>query len=151
MTLTTVHVIWGEEPGDRVEELRHFAEWMRAWAERPQDWNDNLLVLGDFNIDRLDDPLFEAFASTGLRPPEALNGVPRTVFDSDDKSHHYDQVAWFVDDPDEPLLRGLRPSGRAGTFDFLPHAFAGLERRDVSWRISDHYPLWVEFETEPAS
>lgn len=150
VTLTTVHVIWGQDPSDRVEELRHFAEWMRAWADRPQDWNDNLLVLGDFNIDRLDDPLFEAFSSTGLQPPQALNGVPRTVFDNDKSSHYYDQVAWFVDD-EEPLLRGLHPSGRSGSFDFLPHAFTELDRRDVSWRISDHYPLWVEFETEPAS
>ncbi len=153
VTLTTVHVIWGKDPRDRVAELRHFAEWMREWADRPQDWNDNLLVLGDFNLDRLDDPLFEAFASTGLRPPEELNGVPRTVFDNDKEHHHYDQVAWFVDDPEtspEPLLRGLVPTGRAGSFDFLPHAFEHLDRRDVSWRISDHYPLWAEFETSEA-
>ncbi len=154
VTLTTVHVIWGQDPSDRVAELEHFAWWMREWADRPQDWNDNLLVLGDFNLDRLDDPLFAAFRSTGLQPPEALNGVPRTVFDNDRESHHYDQVAWFVEDPEtaaEPLLRGLLPTGLSGTFDFLPHAFADLDRQDVSWRISDHYPLWVEFETEPAS
>jgi hypothetical protein len=29
----------------------------------------NLLALGDFNIDRIGDPLFEAFTSTGLTPP----------------------------------------------------------------------------------
>jgi hypothetical protein len=28
-------------------------------ADRPDDWNQNLLVLGDFNLDRMDDPLFE--------------------------------------------------------------------------------------------
>ncbi len=30
-------------------------------------------------------------------------------------------------------------------FDFLPRVFAGLTKEAVSWRISDHYPLWVEF------
>lgn len=39
---------------------------MRAWADRPKDWNGNRFVLGDFNLDRIGDPLFEAFIATGL-------------------------------------------------------------------------------------
>ena len=37
---------------------------------------------------------------------------------------------------------------RGGGFDFLPHVYAGtgLTRNSISYRISDHYPLWVEFE-----
>ena len=31
-----------------------------------------------------DDPLFQAFTSTGLRPPDGLNFVPRTIFDDPD-------------------------------------------------------------------
>jgi hypothetical protein len=34
---------------------------------------------------------------------------------------------------------------RAGSFDFIPHIMQGLTRTEISWRISDHYPLWVEF------
>ncbi|WP_181038655.1 hypothetical protein [Arthrobacter sp. ZGTC131] len=34
---------------------------------------------------------------------------------------------------------------RAGSFDFIPHVFRGLSRNELSWRISDHYPLWCEF------
>jgi len=33
-----------------------------------------------------------------------------------------------------------------GSFDFIPHAFHTLTRNQISWRISDHYPLWVEFD-----
>jgi hypothetical protein len=33
------------------------------------------MPLGDFNIDRRDDPLYQAFTSTGLRPPDALNFI----------------------------------------------------------------------------
>jgi hypothetical protein len=25
------------------------------------------------------------------------------------------------------------------------HVFPGMTRSEVSWRISDHYPLWCEF------
>jgi hypothetical protein len=38
-------------------------------------WNSNLIVLGDFNLDRIGDPLYEAFISTGLWPPAELKGL----------------------------------------------------------------------------
>lgn len=154
LTLTTVHVIWGNTKKDRIGELERFAVWMRDWAKRSDDWNQNLLVLGDFNLDRLDDPLFEAFVHTGLWPPTGLNGVPRTIFDHDGSSHYYDQIAWFndVDRPGAPtLLDGLVPTGRCGSFDFLPHYLPELTRNQVSWRMSDHYPLWVEFDVTAAA
>jgi hypothetical protein len=147
-TLTTVYVLWGDQPDDRVSEVAAFAQWMRAWADRKNDLNKNLLVLGDFNLDRLGNPLYEAFVSTGLLPPSVLNDVPRTIFDNDRDRHFYDQIAWFGDTTGsggQGLLDGLAFTGQGGTFDFLPHVFAGLTKNEVSWRISDHHPLWVEF------
>ncbi len=147
--LTTVHVLWGAKPQDRLAEITAFARWMRAWADRPDDWNTNLLVLGDFNLDRTGDPLFEAFLSTGLWPPHELDQVPRTVFDDDGSRHFYDQIAWFSDvsQPGPPdLLHGLTYAAHGGSFDFVPHLYRDLTAAQVSWRISDHYPLWVEFE-----
>ena len=67
---------------------------MHDWAVRPGDWNSNLIVLGDFNLDRIGDPFYEAFISTGLWPPTELNAVPRTIFDDDNTRHFYDQLAW---------------------------------------------------------
>ncbi len=107
--LTTVHVLWGKKPADRIGELTAFATWMRGWAGRPNDWNRNLLVLGDFNLDRIDDPT----------------------------------------QPDAPsLLDGLTYMGNGGNFDFIPHVLRDLTKSQASWRISDHYPLWLEFVTE---
>ncbi len=37
-------------------------------------------------------------------------------------------------------------TGHAGSFDFIPHLMTGLTRNEISWRISDHYPLWTEFQ-----
>lgn len=144
--LTTVHVLWGSDPDERLPELTAFAEWMRQWADRDDGWNDNLLVLGDFNLDRIGDPLYEAFISTGLWPPAELNGVPRTIFNNDGSGHFYDQIAWFSDEDGSNLLEGMNYTGRAGYFDFLPHVFGGLTKNQISWRISDHYPLWTEFK-----
>jgi endonuclease/exonuclease/phosphatase family metal-dependent hydrolase len=145
--LTTVHVLWGENEQARLPEISSFARWMREWADRPMDWNQNLLVLGDFNLDRVGDPLFEAFVSTGLFPPAELNNVPRTVFEDDGEHHFYDQIAWFSDPSGASLLDSMTYSGRGGSFDFVPHAFQELSLTETTWRMSDHYPLWVEFRT----
>ena len=145
--LTTLHIIWGDNPTERLPEITDIADWMRSWADRPGDWNDNLLLLGDFNLDRLDDPLYQAFVSTGLFPPAELNSVPRTIFDNDKSRHFYDQIAWFSNADGQPLLRSLTYTRRGGSFDFVPYAFQDLTRTQLSWRISDHYPLWVEFDT----
>jgi endonuclease/exonuclease/phosphatase family metal-dependent hydrolase len=145
--LTTVHVVWGDDPKERLPEVKRFAEWMQAWARRKSEWNTNLLVLGDFNLDRLGDPLYEAFVSTGLWPPTELNSVPRTIFDSDKSKHFYDQIAWFSTEAGDDMLESLTYTGHAGSFDFIPHCYTQLTRNEVSWRVSDHYPLWVEFLT----
>jgi endonuclease/exonuclease/phosphatase family metal-dependent hydrolase len=143
--LTTVHVIWGESPADRLPELTAFAEWMLAWAKRKSDWNTNLLVLGDFNLDRLDDPLFQAFVSTGLWAPAEFNDLPRTIFDDEKNKHFYDQIAWFQTPTGTPLLESLTYTRRAGSFNFVPLCYPDLTLNETSWRISDHFPLWAEF------
>jgi exonuclease III len=145
--LVTLHVLWGSEPSDRIGELTAIAQWLADWAKRSQEWGHNLLTLGDFNIDRAGDPLFEAFTSTGLTPPRELNGVPRTIFDeptTDNTGHFYDQIAWFTGNGGVPALT-LQYTGAAGGFDFVPHLMRDLSKNELSWRISDHYPLWAEF------
>ncbi|MGB3187464.1 MAG: endonuclease/exonuclease/phosphatase family protein [Ornithinimicrobium sp.] len=149
--LATVHVLWGTKPADRLPELTAFAEWMRSWADRPKDWNGNVMVLGDFNIDRHDDPLWNAFFATGLYPPAVLHDVSRTIFDNDRSRHYYDQISWFsptkADGTTESRLEGMTFDQVGGNIDFVPHVLSnsGLSRSQMSWRISDHYPLWLEF------
>jgi endonuclease/exonuclease/phosphatase family metal-dependent hydrolase len=143
--LVTLHVRYGEAPAERVAELTAIARWMADWAGRERDWGHNLLALGDFNIDRRGDALYEAFTSTGLCPPDELSDVPRTIFDDEHDRHFYDQIAWFREPSGTPRLT-LRYTGRAGAFDFVPRLQAGATRQELSWQISDHYPLWAEFD-----
>lgn len=148
--LTTVHILWGDHPEDRLPEITAFAQWMHDWPQRPNDWNQNLLVLGDFNLDRLGNPLFDAFVSTGLRAPSELDTVDRTIFGNDNTTNFYDQIAWFTNPrtpDDHSLLTNLTYTHHAGHFDLLPHCYPDLTRNQTSYRISDHYPLWTEFHT----
>jgi endonuclease/exonuclease/phosphatase family metal-dependent hydrolase len=142
LTLVTLHVLYGEEKA-RATELKEIAAWLARWAHEERHWNQNLIALGDFNIDRRGDLLYDAFTSTGLEPAPQLNEVPRTIFGDPGESKFYDQVAWFVDEDRGPVL-GLE-SVAAGTFDFVPLLQGALTRTGLSWKISDHYPLWVEF------
>lgn len=143
--LVTLHVLYGAGPQDRVWELAAIAQWLADWARDMHAWsgNHNLVTLGDFNIDRRGDPLYEAFTSTGLTTPAVLDEVPRTLFGGS-TDHHYDQIGWFTGDGATPEL-SLAFTGRGGGFDFSPFVHRDLTRRAQSWRLSDHYPLWVEF------
>ena len=55
----------------------------------------------------------------------------------------YDQIAWFVEKGKGPVL--TLTSTAAGSFDFVPILIGDLDKTALSWKISDHYPLWTEF------
>jgi hypothetical protein len=148
--LATLHAIYGKGTADRLAKLRAIARRLAGFASEVANRGHNLIGLGDFNIDRSGDPLYEAFTSTGLGAPPALNDVARTIFDHPQAKHFYDQIAWFGAGTQGPAL--TLTCTAAGTFDFVPLLQEGQTLTQLSWRISDHYPLWVEFATrEPSS
>jgi len=144
--LVTLHVIYGERAEERVPELKAIADWLAGWAREINTWGHNLIALGDFNIDRHGDALYEAFTSTGLSVPNDLHEIPRTIFSDPEDPTFYDQIAWFTEEErDRPALSLEYVKG--GSFEFPDHTLTGLDLSlfELSWRISDHYPLWTEF------
>jgi len=139
--LLTAHIKYGKFPEERLEELcalsEHVAVEIRNRARIGNVEENNLIVLGDFNIDkRHDNPLFQAFVSTGLVVPSPLWGL-KTTYNTDPK--YYDQIAWFMGDLD------LLFQKRAGVINFAGAVYKELTLRHMSYRVSDHFPLWVEF------
>jgi exonuclease III len=145
--LTTLHVVYGSDLNDRGRELHAIAEWLSDWAEQEEEWRHNLIAIGDFNIDRRGDELFDAFTSTGLTPAPSLNEVPRTIFDTPKRQSFYDQIAWFADAHKGPLL--TLDCSDAGSFDFVPNLQGNRTKTELSWHLSDHYPMYVEFALPP--
>jgi exonuclease III len=144
--LVTLHVNYGDSAADRVGELKGIAKWLRNWAEQMDDFGQNLICMGDFNIDRKGDPLWEAFTSTGLTPAPGLELVPRTLSSSlatPDLKSFFDQIAWFQTIKGKPYL--TMQFRQAGGIDFQGAVLTALNRNQLSFRMSDHYPLWVEF------
>jgi len=146
--LVALHVLYGRSAAERVPELRAIARWMADWAGQVERWHHNLVALGDFNIDRHGDALWQAFTSTGLTVPAALHEVPRSIFADPARPRldkYYDQIAWFEQGSARRLT--LAPV-QAGSFDFVPHLYQDLQmpRAQLQYRLSDHYPLWVALE-----
>ena len=142
-TLLTAHIKYGDNPDQRVDEIRQLAQYtateIRDRASITASGDTNLIVLGDFNIDqREDNPLFQAFISTGLTvPPQLLN--LRTAYGTVPK--YYDQIAWFMTDM---TLNALN----AGVIDFTGAIQPDITLRALSYRVSDHFPIWVELGTD---
>jgi endonuclease/exonuclease/phosphatase family metal-dependent hydrolase len=145
--LVTLHVIYGSRIEARYPELKAIAEWMAEWATTINAWEQNLLVLGDFNIDRQGQLLWQAFTSSGLVVPNELDRVPRSIFskEADRLDKYYDQIAWFETGNKRRLTLDYLDTG--GSFDFLPHLYRDhdMPASQMQYRVSDHYPLWVEF------
>jgi endonuclease/exonuclease/phosphatase family metal-dependent hydrolase len=146
--LVSLHVIYGKKAEERVPELTAIAEWLAEWAKDINGFDQNLIALGDFNIDRRGDPLYQAFVSTGLFIPSDLHKVRRTIFSDPfepDADKFYDQIAWFMGEKKTPVLSLKYSRGGSFYFDAVALKSLGLPRDQLSWRISDHYPLWAEF------
>jgi endonuclease/exonuclease/phosphatase family metal-dependent hydrolase len=143
--LLTVHIRYGRVEADRVDEIRNLASYvaveLRERASEQGAEETNLILLGDFNINERteDNILFQELLNVGLWVPEAIRDVKSTYGTT---PKHYDQIAWFRDD-----LRLLGGSS-AGTVDFAGAVYKEQSLENMSYRISDHFPLWVEFFTD---
>jgi endonuclease/exonuclease/phosphatase family metal-dependent hydrolase len=144
--LVTLHVLYGTRAEERYPELKAIAEWMADWATQMNEWEQNLIVLGDFNIDRWGSPLWQAFTSTGLTVPNDLDAIPRSIFarEAHRQDKYYDQIAWFQSGDIQKLNMTYI---QGGGFNFLPHLYrdSNMAAAQMQYRVSDHFPLWVEF------
>jgi endonuclease/exonuclease/phosphatase family metal-dependent hydrolase len=148
--LTSLHIDYGSSSAGRIPELEGIAQWLFEWAGQANSFGQNLIALGDFNIDRHGDALWQAFTSTGLTVPDDLHAVKRSIFalDNDaDLKKYYDQIAWFETGGKRKLNLEFVS---AGGFDFVPFLYteAGFTKATLQHRLSDHYPLWTEFNCQ---
>jgi endonuclease/exonuclease/phosphatase family metal-dependent hydrolase len=143
--LVTLHVLFGRRAQERIPELRAIARWMADWAKSTHTYHQNFIVLGDFNIDARGDLLSQTFFSQGLYVPPDMENTTRSIFN---ETKYYDHIAWFNGDNGVPRLSMEYVQG--GNFDFVGKTLVDLNltKNQLSWRLSDHYPLWAEFAAE---
>jgi endonuclease/exonuclease/phosphatase family metal-dependent hydrolase len=147
------HARWGDSLAGRRAELGLLSDWIETrfkdrWAE-----DTDLIVMGDFNTPSLDDATFKALTRCGLQIPDAL--VDLKVGDVTVKGSNlardarYDQILHL------PTLKS-RFTNYGGTLDFygsdknIRELFpdAGYTREAFSFQLSDHFPVWVQIDTD---
>ena len=147
------HARWGDSLAGRRAELGMLSDWIDTrfkdkWAE-----DTDLIVMGDFNTPSLDDATFKALTRCGLMVPDALRELRMgdlTVRGSNLLGDaRYDQILHM------PTLKS-RFTNFGGTLDFygsdkfIRELFpqAGYTREQFTFQLSDHFPVWVQIDTD---
>ena len=120
------------------------ARWCDLRRKDKHAWTKNIIALGDFNLPeaKSGDLIFDALTKRGLKLPPHTTRIPTNVSNTAD----YDQIA---------VTPGLKTRVTdIGVFDFDGAIFSniynpaapGYWRTCAKYYISDHRPLWMQFE-----
>ncbi len=145
--LLTAHIRWDVSGGERSREkaLKLLADWVEKRRKEKHVIDKDIIVMGDFNIPKVNDRLFRAVTSHGLRMPQSLRGVVRTNLADEPK--RYDQILYH-----QSHTKAF--SSRGGALDFYRDdhrsLFPGrsMSKSAFTYQLSDHLPLWVQLDTD---
>ena len=147
------HTRWGDSLKGRQAELQMLADWIQKRSEAKAFEDNDLIVMGDFNIPQINDTLFNALTSRGLRIPDVLlhlkAGDQVMPGSNLGKDARYDQILHLP-------THAKRFSNGGGTVDFFDNdAFIkklfpkeNFTREEFSYQLSDHFPVWVQINTD---
>jgi endonuclease/exonuclease/phosphatase family metal-dependent hydrolase len=142
----TTHIRWGDSIKARTDELEMLADWIEGKRREKFGEDGDILVMGDFNIPALNDPLFEAITKHGLRIPTALLGLDHGSNLA--KNKRYDQILHYP-----TYAENFTNAG--GILDYfiddshIKALFPGaMTQTQFTYQMSDHLPLWMQINTD---
>lgn len=145
----SVHLYFGShtyyDEDRRALEAYALARWADQRQKAPGAYAQNVLVLGDFNLPKIDvsSNVFKVLKKKGLVLPQHSTSMGSNL--AGDK--HYDQVAFHAGGMQKVY------SGNSGVFDFDRGPFfidawnfsPKYFNITMKYHIADHRPLWAEF------
>jgi len=142
----TAHIRWDTSGGEesRKRELELLADWIDKRSREKHVTDKDIILMGDFNIPKVNDALYKAITSKGLTMPAALLGKHGTNL-AKDKS--YDQILYYPKHTKNFTKHG-------GALDFYKGGHASLlpginlTKKEFTYQLSDHLPLWVQLDTD---
>ena len=148
------HTRWGDSTKGRQAELQMLADWIQKRSESKAFEDKDLIVMGDFNIPKINDTLFNALTSRGLLIPDVLKelkaGDQAVAGSNLGKDARYDQILHLP-------THEKRFSNGGGVVDFLGDDIAFIKklfptanytREQFTYQLSDHFPVWVQINTD---
>lgn len=141
----TTHVRWGKTEADRAIELEMLANYVKSRTVNDTAIDRDIIVMGDFNIPKLDSPLYEAVVKHGLTMPASLAGITGSNLG---KNKRYDQILHNPVYTKSITKQGGRLDFiRDGWGDLYPEAKSPFDQ-DFTYQLSDHLPLWIMIDTD---
>ena len=147
------HARWGDSLPARQAELQLLSDWIEKRFTDKFAEDHDLLVMGDFNTPKLNDKLFKALTSHGLKIPKPLEKLKvgqRVIGGSNLAGDaRYDQILHRPTTIDNQIVAG-------GALDFfisdahINELFPGKKytREKFTYQLSDHLPVWVQVKTD---
>lgn len=149
--LVSVHLYYGKnrwyDIDRRTLETFAVARWAKQRQESDLSYCQNVVVLGDFNLEKRseNDRVYRALRQKGLKLPNHSTRIGSNL----EGDKEYDQIA-FLPGPSEGHL-----TGNSGVFDFDGGLFqsAWVNRQPdfkdiVKFHVADHRPLWTQFSIQ---
>jgi endonuclease/exonuclease/phosphatase family metal-dependent hydrolase len=150
-SLLNVHLFYGSpDPADvdrRTLETFAVAWWADQKHRDARSYVPEIVPLGDFNLPKSapGDRIYDALVRLGLEVPSHTSQIGSAIA----SDSYYDQIAFF------PGATKTRFTGASNVFDFDGALFGDLWKARpgspflsyVRYHISDHRPLWAEFQT----
>ncbi len=148
-TLASVHIAEGSDAGAvgkelREKEIRELVGFVKNRARQGAGkvFDPDFFVVGDFNIQVDGDRFFKALTS-GPDPTFQMPTGMDKLGTNFSRSKTFDKIAWLPSEDFEFTGRfGIVPFG-----DVL-YKEAGQEVEAASKEVSDHLPLWAEFQVK---
>ena len=147
-----MHARWGDSLQARRGELQCLSNWIQQRFQAKYVEDHDLIVFGDFNTPSLDDEIFAALVSCGLKIPEplvSLKAGKRAIGGSTlGQNARYDQILHLPTVPANFTNAG-------GALDFhvsdskIEELFPGkgYTREKFTFQMSDHFPVWIQVKT----
>ena len=138
------HARWGDSIAGREAELGMLADWLDVRLKDKSFEDEDLIVMGDFNIPSETSDLFKAITSKGLMVPDKL--MKADLGSNLEKNKRYDQI----------LHRPIYDEGfcnAGGVVDFYQGDYQKLfpamkSKQAFTYQMSDHLPLWMQINTD---
>ncbi len=169
-SLCTVHIYYGASSGEklqeRIKEIQEIANYLGYKANKEKEFNNSMILLGDFNIVNPEHQTMEALENNGFKVPNELKkrtNVKNTMF--------YDQIAFYNQSRLIDYIDNIETL-ESGVFELFENIFTddqfdtyindlkqsskgeGMNDNELKdyyeeWRtyqFSDHKPLWVKLK-----
>ena len=143
--MLAAHIRWGDEDSRRGA-LEKLADWIKQRRESKHVKDKDMIILGDFNIPAIGDPLHDAITKNGLVTHEDILGEQGTNLE---RNKRYDQIFYH-----EENAHKIEKAGAVDFYDddyralYPESEYPDLTKCKFTYQISDHLPLWIQLNIE---